>query len=486
MNKIIFLTILTIFFSCSISKKGNDKASFYSSKADSAHLSNIENKLTRIYSIKGNIQRMTIPQMMREDSIPGLSMVFIDKGKIVWTKNYGYANLEDSIQVDSKTIFTGASLSKPITSIAALHLVDKGILNLKEDVNLKLKDWKVPENGFTKNEKVTLERLIGHTSGIKNDLWSNYLPTENMPTITQMLAGEKPSINPATSVISEPGSKFMYSNTGYSIIQKLMMDVTGKDFNTIINEIVFKPCKMKNSTFLQPIPESLMKNKATGYTKDLKPYPYKLFPYLAAGGIWTTPSDLAKFMITVLDDYHKGANKLISKKTAEMVFSKDPKTLSFSKWYWNSDVVFRHYGSNQGFNCFMFGSVNNNQGIVVMTNSDNGFNLFDFIMRAVSEEYKWEYFRPEVFDAIKIDSISLQSYTGEYNWEGNSLSLQMDSGHLVLSSNGIINKAILVPVTKNTFILPSIPLKLIFPNDDPKKIQIYKPNGDYSEAKKTN
>ena len=181
-----------------------------------------------------------------------------------------------------------------------MNLVEKGLLDLDEDVNLKLKEWKVPETPFHQNEKVTLRRLIGHNAGIKNDLWSSYLPGEQVPTLSQMLAGEEPSVDPATSVISEPGSRVAYSNPGYSIIQELLMDVSGEAFHPLIQNLVFDPSGMENSTFEQPIPDDLMQRRATGYTEELTPYPYRLFPYLAAGGIWTTPSDLAQFMIALL------------------------------------------------------------------------------------------------------------------------------------------------------------------------------------------
>jgi len=356
-----------------------------------------------MYSVAGKVRRMTIPEMMKQDNIPGLSMAFVDNGQITWTKHYGYANLEDSIPINSETVFTGASLSKPVTAIAALHLVEKGLLNLDEDVNLKLKEWKIPETKLTKNEKVTLRRLIGHNAGIKNDLWSSYLPEESVPTLNQMLAGENPSVDPQTSVIHEPGSKVEYSNPGYSIIQKLLMDVSNEEFNQIIDKLIFNPSGMGNSSFKQPIPKSLKQRKAVGYTEDLKPYPYRLFPYQAAGGIWTTPSDLAKFMITLLNDYQEGTNKLISKEMAQTIFRKNLRRYVFSLWNWGDDIVFQHYGSNQGFNCFMYGSIDQNQGIIVMTNSDNSFGFFDYIQRAINDEYKWEYVRPEILNPITTD-----------------------------------------------------------------------------------
>jgi len=481
-KKIICAIVVFSVLSCKQSGKTTVDSAFYRTKADSIHIQNIEGNLIPMYSVAGSVRKMSIPEMMEQDRIPGLSIAFVDDGQIAWTKHYGYANLEDSIPISSETVFTGASLSKPVTAIAALNFVEKGLLNLDEDVNLKLKEWQVPETSLTRNEKVTLRRLIGHNAGVKNDLWSSYAPGEKVPTLNQMLAGEEPSVDPATSVIHQPGSKVQYSNPGYSIIQKLLMDVSGEDFDPLIQRIVFDPSGMQNSSFKQPIPKDLMLRKATGYEEDLTPYPYRLFPYLAAGGIWTTPTDLAKFMITLLNDYHKGTHTLISKEMAETVFRKDIGRYVFSLWNWGEDIVFQHYGSNQGFNCFMYGSLDKNQGIVVMANSDNSFDLFDYIQRAVNDEYKWEYVRPEILNPIATDLSWVTPFLGVYNWRDDQALLTLEDNNLVLERGG--RRYVLTQTGKRVFVPAEISLKLAFPESVDDPIIIWEPNGYPYRAKK--
>lgn len=484
LKKIFYLNLVLLITSCNISKD-EKQAEYFRSKIDSIHAQNIENNLIPMYSVTGKVRRMTIPEMMKQDKIPGMSIAFIDNGELAWTRHYGYANLEDSIPVSSETIFTGASLSKPITAIAALSLVEKGILELDEDINLKLKEWKVPDSKLTEKEKVTLRRLISHKAGIKNDLWSSYLPNDKIPTLKQMLAGEKPSVDPQTSVIYEPGSKTEYSNPGYSIIQKLLMDVRNEEFDQIIDQLVFKPVGMENSSFKQPVPKNLMQRRAIGYTKDLEPYPYKLFPYQAAGGVWTTPTDLSKFMITLLDDYHKGTNTLVSKDLSETIFTKQTMRYVFNLWNWGDDIVFQHSGSNQGFNCFMYGSIDKNQGIVVMTNSDNAFGLFDYIQRAVNAEYQWEYVKPEIMSPVEKGITWVDSHLGDYQWRGSKLKLIEDEGDLVLSIND--EKYTLTQTGERVFILSEIPLKITLPeSDNENKMIIWGPGGGPTWLKKTN
>ncbi len=477
LKEVLYLNLfwLLCLFSCSDSSRVIKDSEFFRSAADSIHAQNIEGNLIPMYSVAGKVQRMTIPEMMKQNNIPGMSIAFVDSGQIAWTKHYGYANLEDSILINSETVFTGASLSKPITAIAALALVEKGLLNLHDDVNLKLKEWKVPETQLTESEKVTLRRLIGHKAGIKNDLWSNYLPGEEVPTLKQMLAGEKPSIDPPSSVIHTPGSKTKYSNTGYSIIQKLLMDVQGEEFDQIIDELVFAPVGMENSSFKQPIPDYLMQRKAIGYTEDLESYPYRLFPYQAAGGIWTTPTDLAQFMISLLNDYQQGKNTLVSKEMAQTIFTKETMRYVFSLWNWGDDIVFLHFGSNQGFNCMMYGSVDQNQGIVVMTNSDNSFGFFDYLQRAVNSEYQWEYVRPEVLQATTKDINWIDSFLGGYQWRDSKVSFIKNDNDLLLQIDD--EQHVLTQTGERVFVLAEIPLKITFPKSTDGRIIFWEPDG---------
>ncbi len=482
-KRLFYLNLTFLIISCSTQNKKVQNPDYFRTESDSIKAFKIETNLIPMYSVVGNVKRRTIPEIMREDSIPGMSICFIDNGEIAWTKHYGYANLQDSIPITSKTVFTGASLSKPITAIAALRLVEMGLLDLDKDVNLVLKEWKVPETEFTENEKVTLGRLISHKAGIKNYLWSSYLPDEKVPTLNQMLSGQTPSVDPATSVVFEPGSKSKYSNPGYSIIQKLLMDVKNQDFNTIIEELVFEPAGMDNSSFKQPIPEALKNRKSLGYTKDLEPYPYRLFPYQAAGGIWTTPTDIAKFMIALLNDYHKGTNSLLSKESTQSVFTKETMRYVFSLWNWGGDIVFQHSGSNQGFNCFLYGSVDKKQGIVVMTNSDNAFNSFDYIQRAVNNEYQWEYVKPEILEPIQKDISWADKYLGDYQWRGNNLKLLKQNDDLIIQSDD--EKFILKQTGTNEFILYEIPLKITFStNTEENRMTIWGPGGEPSVLKK--
>ena len=98
--------------------------------------------------------------------VPGVSIAVIDNGEIKWAKGYGIANTIEGQEVLTKTLFQAGSISKPLAALSVLKLKEDGKIELDEDVNNYLIDWKIPENDFTKDEKVTLRRLLTHSAGI--------------------------------------------------------------------------------------------------------------------------------------------------------------------------------------------------------------------------------------------------------------------------------------------------------------------------------
>ncbi|WP_370896476.1 serine hydrolase domain-containing protein [Chryseobacterium gossypii] len=423
---------------------------------------------------------------MSRDNIPGMRMIFVDKEKIAWYANYGYADISKKIKVDSETVFAGASSSKPITAIIALKLCEEGKLGLDENINNWLSGWQIPENDATRNKKVSLLYLLSHTAGLDRKNWSEYSPEDSIPSLTQMLKGEKPSVDKGFLFINEPGKTFKYSNTGYLIVQKAIEDVTGKAFADVAGQYIFTPLNMHRTSFSQPIPPKLFPYKATGYSSNLKPFPYKIYPFEAAGGIWTTPDDLGKFIIALIKDYKKGTNLILSENMTQHVFNKgqDVDKLAFPLWNWKNDIVFRHTGHINGFTSFIFGSVTNEQALIVMTNGENTQDLFDYLQRTVAKEYNWEYMQPEFFTPIKINSATLRRYTGTFDWEGKYLAVTREGEKLFIQINSELYD--LTPVGENLFLVSEKSLKIYYPEDKPQMIQIWKANGDLSEAHKIN
>ena len=469
---------------CKESKENNTEA-ITSQETIPGPAERLLNNLKPFYYLKGEIEPLSVEDLIQKYKVPGLRIVFVDKGKITWSKNYGYANLKDSIKVNEQTVFTGASLGKPITTMAALKLVEQGVLDLDADVNTYLKGWQVPTNEFTKKEKVTLRRLIGHTSGFSRYYGANYLPDEELPTLEQTLRGEKPSKHPAVKMVAVPGTQYTYSNPGYLILEKLIEDVTNKPFETVTDELVFQPSNMQTSSFKQPIPNRLLATKAVGYSENLQPQPYNIITFKSAGGIWTTPDDLARFTKTLLNDHHNGSQKLISQNMTNLVFNRggNMDKLGFSLWNWKGDVddiVFRHTGQNYGFTSFIMGSVNKQQAVIAMANGVHTEDLFSHIQRAVAEEYEWDYFQPTAYEPFHISNTDLDVFTGQYDWQDRFVVVTNEYETLYMQINNERHK--LVPVGENTFLAPDKALLVIFPKELGNPIRLWDAWGNGSQA----
>src|SRR6266851_5244466 len=224
--------------------------------------------------------------------VPGASVAIIDGYRIVWAHGYGVMEFGSSNQVTPDTRFQAASISKPVAALAALKLVEEGKLSLDEDVNRKLKSWKVPENEFTREEKVTLRRLLSHSAGLTVHGFPGYDVDEKLPAVPQILDGMKPANTAAVRVDITPGTKSRYSGGGITVMQLLMTDVTGRTFPELMQALVLARIGMQHSTYQQPLPDESAESAATGHREngDKIHGRWHIYPEMAAAGLWTTPT----------------------------------------------------------------------------------------------------------------------------------------------------------------------------------------------------
>src|SRR5579859_5620865 len=240
---------------------------------------------------------LDIEKLMKLYDVPGFSVAVIEDYKIAWAKSYGVTEPGGKNPVTPKTLFQAGSISKPVAATGMLALVQQGKLSLDEDVNVKLKSWRVPENEFTKEQKVTLRRLASHSAGLTVHGFPGYDVDEKVPTLVQIFNGEKPANTAPIRVDFVPGSDERYSGGGITIEQQLMMDVSGKQFPALMKELVLDKVGMSDSSYEQPLPAARAAMTAGGAYGDGKPVHGKwhVYPEMAAAGLWTTPTDLAKF-----------------------------------------------------------------------------------------------------------------------------------------------------------------------------------------------
>lgn len=263
-----------------------------------------------------------VAAQMAKRHIPGLSLAVIEGGRVVRAKGYGVTGEIGSKPVDVDTLFLAGSISKSVTALGALRLVESGKLSLDSDINGILKTWHLPENELTKNKKVTLRLILSHSAGITVHGFEGYAVGGPVPTLVQVLDGLKPANSEAIRVDTIPGTQWRYSGGGYTIAQQAIIDVTGDTFPEYMWHNVLSPLRMSASTFAQPLPKELEARAAAGFSAidEQVPGRWHIYPEMAAAGLWTTPSDLARYLIGVQESYQGRSNPVISQAmTREML-----------------------------------------------------------------------------------------------------------------------------------------------------------------------
>jgi CubicO group peptidase (beta-lactamase class C family) len=339
--------------------------------------------------------KLDLGDLMKALHDPGLSIAVIDDYRIVWAKGYGVIGADDPTPVNVHTLFQAGSISKPVAATAMLRMVEEGQLSLDQDVNAYLKTWKVPGDNYTKVAKVTLRRIASHTAGTTVHGFPGYEVGKAVPTIPQILDGLPPANTPAVRVDFTPGSKFRYSGGGTMIEQLVMTDVSGQTFPDLMQKSVLGKIGMSDSTFEQPLPPERATHAAYATYANDKPVPGKwhVYPEMAAAGLWTTPTDLAKFAIeTALAANGKSAKVLSAEMTRERLTAQpatDDRTgLGF---FLNPKTPghFAHDGVDEGFQASLVMNAKTGKGVVIMANSDNGLLVAWDLMSSVAKEYEW-------------------------------------------------------------------------------------------------
>lgn len=336
----------------------------------------------------------SIRAAMEEFQTPGLSVAVIDGGRIACAEGFGVCEEGTDRAVTTTTRFQAASISKPVSAAAALHLVSLGKLDLDQDVNEKLKSWKLPDSEKADGRKVTLRQLLCHGAGTTVHGFRGYADGESVPTVPQILDGQPPANSEAVRIFIRPGNVFRYSGGGYTIAQQLMIDVTGESFPALVQSAVLGPLEMQHSTYEQPLPTALLSEAATGHRagRKLVDGRYHTYPEMAAAGLWTTPSDLARFAIAIQEELAGTSTKLFPQPMAEEMLKPQVKPhvgLGLMLAGKDGASQFSHGGANEGFRCQLVAYRTTGQGAVVMTNSDTGGQAAAMVIKAIGEHYHW-------------------------------------------------------------------------------------------------
>ena len=365
---------------------------------------------------------------MRFYHVPGVSIAVVDGDRVVWAKGFGVKQFRGSGAVDTSTLFLAGSISKPVFATGLLKLVEQGKLDLDKDVNGYLRSWHLPESPFTRDQKVTLRRILSHSAGLTVWGFPGYAQGTAIPTISQVLNGEKPANTQAVRNDTVPGARWRYSGGGITIAQLAATDVTGEPFPALMHRLVLGPAGMVHSTYENPPPAPFARFAASGHEQpdSVVPGSYHVYPEMAAAGLWTTPSDLGRWAIAIIRAYHGTPGGPLSPAMVKQMLTPQVELpVSFAgpvRSYWGLGVElqgagdslrFTHGGRDEGFVADLVMWPARRRGIVVMTNGVSGA-LIQEIERAFGSAYDLTPAARIEKRLVAIAPTTLDSLPGEY------------------------------------------------------------------------
>ncbi len=322
----------------------------------------------------------SLTKRMKEKNVPGAAIAIIDKGKVVYKEGIGWADREKQITVTEKTGFNIGSISKMFTAWGILKLVEKGKVDLDAPIEIYIRRWKLPETEFDK-KKITVRSLLSHTGGISVHGYPGFHPDQTLPTLEASLDGVNGDVraNEPVEVIIAPQTKFKYSGGGYTLLQLLIEEVTETSFATYMQQEIFDPLKMKNSSF--HIDGKILKNSAKPYDEEGKEVYLERFTAQAAAGLHTTLEDLLLFAHASLQE-----NSIVSRKSMEEMRTPVPLSngnygLGYIIYPFGAITVKGHAGSNTGWESAFFLDFEHQSGMVMLSNGSQGDNVLKGTLR---------------------------------------------------------------------------------------------------------
>ncbi|MBZ4420409.1 serine hydrolase domain-containing protein [Myxococcus sp. RHSTA-1-4] len=366
--------------------------------SEAARIARVEAGLAPVTLPGAEPQHLSLQRWMELYAVPGLSVAVFEKNALVWAKTYGVKQAGGSEPVTVDTLFQAASISKPVTALAAMRYVEQGKWSLDANINDTLVSWKVPDNEYTKEQKVTLRRLLSHSAGLTVHGFPGYAVSEARPTVQQILDGAKPTNTAAVRVDLVPGTKTRYSGGGTTVVQLMMMDQLKKPFPQIMKEAVLAPLGLKHSSYEQPLPPALAAQAASATRGNGKSIDGKwhVYPEMAAAGLWTTPSDLARIAIEVSKARAGTSKRVVSQAMAKQMLTKQSERFGIGFQLEDGSDRFGHGGSNEGFRAMLVAFADSGSGMALMSNSDNGSFLIERVAASIAAEYGWKSFSSEL------------------------------------------------------------------------------------------
>lgn len=329
------------------------------------------------------IQR-EVPALMASARIKGVAVGLIKDGQLVYTQGFGFSDHAGSVPATPDTVFTVASLSKPVAAWVAMSLVEQGKLTLDQPVADLVQPWPLAESKFD-HRAITVRHLLSHTAGTTLGGYQGWLSLEELPTLEQSLAG-KTNGRGAVELMAPAGAKFQYSGGGYTLMQLAIEQSTKRKYVDLASELVFKPLGMAHSSVSQS-PQQLA-GSAQGHGDEGQPVLMRFYAEQAPSTLSTTVTDFSRWMLAGMQQPDgKASGPMPWARLAEMY---EPAKLSsprapgemmyglgfFTERLLDGSLAVGHDGRNQaGFRANFSMRPQARDGIVILSNSRTGLAL---------------------------------------------------------------------------------------------------------------
>jgi CubicO group peptidase (beta-lactamase class C family) len=422
------------------------------------------------------LPRWSLQARMAHYHVPGVAIAVLRDGKLVHSAGYGLRQAGSRDAVNADTLFSVGSVSKVITAATTLRLVADGSLALDQDISRYLRSWKVPATPTTPTPQVSLRMLMSHTAGLGVHGFADYLPGEPLPTLLQTLDGIAPAKNKPVRLIHAPGERGDYSGGGVMVEQQVLEDASGQPLDALARAQVFAPLHMQRSRFTTP-PDTL-DNIAKAHDGDgaptALPRGWQTFPEAGASGLWTSANDLAAFVAALTNSYRAPGGFLPQPIAIDMMTEVSPSWHGLGPRLDGSGAtrIFHHGGSNDSYRAWIEGYLDSGDGLVILTNGENGAELTTEIRNALSDALGRGVNPPVRPIALDLRAPAYADYAGVFEQDRNvpmahrraladifdipALQVKVADGQVRVGVAGRPQDGHVLPLAPNRFVSPDI------------------------------
>lgn len=339
-----------------------------------------------------------LKNLLEMHNVAGISFAILRDFHLAYAQCEGVINNETSAPLWPDSLFQGASISKILSAVLTMIMVEQGKLDLDKPVNKYLKSWKLPENEWTKEKPVTIRHILSHFSGINVPTYRGFVADDPIPSFMEILNGAD-LCDAAAVIVEEPvDEQFIYSTGAFAVLELLLEDVSNENFETLIQRELLQPLDMHRTLFSQPLPEDLQNNAACGHRSDGETVAgnWFVYPTLAGSGVWSTPTDLAKFGLHLQTILRNDSSGIIQAESLREMISpyKDPFFgLGFALYQDKGPgMSFGHTGNTEGFRSMFIAHETDGCGAFILANSDNADPVIKEVINQIGRSEGWEGF----------------------------------------------------------------------------------------------